>query len=106
MARQAGYTGRRGGESAPEPTVTKRPTTPLDNVRAAVADAVADGQMDPKRAADFIRRLDEMEHQPNRGKKKGNQSVADLTNYLESLVKKGELTRDAYTRIQAAVSQL
>lgn len=93
-------------DSAPEPTATKRPTTPLDNVRAAVADAVADGQMDPKRAADFIRRLEEMESQSNRGKKKGNQSVADLTNYLNGLVKKGELTRDAYTRIQAAVSQL
>ena len=93
-------------KSAPEPTVTKRSANPLENVRAAVADAVADGQMDPKRAADFIRRLTEMERQPNRGKKKGNQSVADLTNYLESLVKKGELTRDAYTRIQAAVSQL
>ena len=92
--------------TTPRPTVTTRPTTPLEKVRAVVADLVAEGQMDPTRAAEFSRRLDEVVSKPKHGKKKENKPVENLTDYLTGLVRKGELTAEGYRRIQAALSQL
>ncbi len=62
--------------------------------------------MDPTRAAEFSRRLDEVVSKPKQGKKKANKPVENLTDYLTGLVRKGELTAEGYRRIQAALSQL
>ena len=99
--------------SAPPTTTPSVPataqTSPLANVRAVVAAVVAEGQMDPKRAEEFGRRLDSLAKKLDKGPRKkddeddGDQ-VADLSEYLSDLVEDGELTSDGFRRIEAALA--
>lgn len=89
-------------------------TTPLANVRAVVADLVAEGQMEAKRAEEFGRRLDGLAKKPDKGQRKNKDEdddrdgdrVGELTEYLSDLVEEGELTSDGFRRIEAALAEV
>ena len=93
------------------PTSTP-PTSPLADVRAVVDAVVADGQMDPKRAKEFGRLLDDLAKAPDRkGNKKDDdedvgEQVDDLSEYLSDLVEEGQLTPEGFRRIDAALARL
>lgn len=89
----------------PAATATAAPADPLDAVRAAVRAAVADGELDPGKAEELDRRLDDLATKLDDDKEVDKQ-VKSLSRYLAGLVKRGELTEDGFDRIQAALDRL
>jgi hypothetical protein len=77
-----------------------------------VAAVVDDGQMDPRRAKEFGRLLDDLAKAPDRkGNKKDDdedvgEQMDDLSEYLSDLVEEGQLTPDGFRRIDAALARL
>ena len=93
--------------AATTPAATPKSTSPLATVRAVVADLVATGQMDPRKADDFLRRLDDLTKKPGQGKSKDpGKQLKDLSKHLADLVKEGELTPAGLGRIEAALARL
>jgi serine/threonine protein kinase/polyhydroxyalkanoate synthesis regulator phasin len=100
-------------KTTPQASATGQPISPLANVRAVVNTLVAEGQMDPKRAKEFGRLLDDLAKTPDKkGHKKDDDSkgtgkqVDDLSKYLGQLVKSGELTPEGFRRIEAALASV
>ena len=99
--------------SVTAPPTSTQPTSPLAEVRAVVDAVVADGQMDPRKAKEFGRLLDDLAKAPDKkGNKKDDddqdvgEQVDDLSGYLSDLVEEGQLTPDGFRRIEAALARL
>jgi serine/threonine protein kinase len=95
--------------TAPPPTTTAAPSTPdqaLANVRAAVAQAVASGQLDPSASEDLNHRLDDIAQALQAGSPDAAQKLSDFEQHLADLVQQGQLTSSGLSAITPALDQL
>ena len=95
----------RQGTTTPTTTAAAAPTTAdqaLANVRAAIAQAAATGQLDASALDDLNHRLDDIAANPNDAANK----AADLQQRLNDLVQNGQLTSAGFTAISAPLAQL
>jgi tRNA A-37 threonylcarbamoyl transferase component Bud32 len=95
--------------TAPPPTTTAAPSTPdqaLANVRAAVAQAVASGQLAPSASEDINHRLDDIAHALQAGSPDAAQKLSDFEQHLADLVQQGQLASSGLSAITPALDQL
>jgi len=76
----------------------------LSDLRAAVAAVSSSGQIEPKKAEELSKRVDELaKNVTKKSGKDGGKHLDDFDKYLDELLAKGELTLDGERRIAAAV---